>query len=103
MSSPRWIIDDTSKPGRIFCEHTERPRLIGELVPEDKPAEDSLAIPAPGRRWLSHIHWREPSGGTWYEEGYMYDSLEAALKTHAAAKSETKAAINRRTPKRGPA
>jgi hypothetical protein len=82
MKKPRWIIDDTSKPGRIFCEHTEEPRLIGELLTPDQLTGKHWAIAAPGL-WLSKIRWL--SNYRIYEEQDMYDSLEAAFKAHEVA------------------
>ncbi len=85
MTQPRWIIDDTSKPGRIFCEHTQQPRLIGELLPPDRLPNKGIAIPAPGV-WLAKIRFLDDEESHVYEEQDMYDSLAAALEAHQAAK-----------------
>ncbi len=84
---PRWIIDDTSEPGRVFCEHTEDPPFVGELLPDDKAPLIGLAIPAPGGQWVCNIRWLEESESYFYEEQDMYDSLEEALAAHEAAKA----------------
>jgi uncharacterized protein (DUF2237 family) len=89
MSLPRWKIDDTTRPGRVFCEHTQYPRFIGELLSNDKAPKVGVAMPAPGNRWLCKIRWIEDvEEGVHYEEQDMYDSLEAALKAHHAAKAQ---------------
>ncbi len=89
MSRPRWIIDDTSKPGCIFCEHTKEPRLIGELLSwEDAPKEGTF-LPAPDGQWLTNIRWLENTGdGIVYERMDMYNSLATALEAHQAAKGQ---------------
>jgi hypothetical protein len=33
--NPHWKIDDTTQPGRVFCEHRQDPLLIGELISPD--------------------------------------------------------------------
>ena len=92
MSRPRWIIDETSQPGRIFCEHTQEPRLIGELVSwQNAPAEGTF-LPAPKGQWLTVVRWLEDTSlGIVYEHMDMYQSLEAALKDHEAGKHLTAA------------
>ena len=52
-----WKIDDTSEPGRIFCERREPPRLRGELLPADKAPPQGDSMPAPGNRVLANIEW----------------------------------------------
>jgi hypothetical protein len=84
MNGPRWLIDDTSKPGRTFCEHTQEPLLIGELLTPDQLTGKHFAIAGPGV-WLSKIRWL--SDCHFYEEQDMYDSLAAALEAHEAAKA----------------
>ena len=87
MSFSRWIIDDTTEPGRIFCEHTAEPRLKGELLPFDLRREGD-ALPAPDNRVLANIQWLEDEeDGIYYEAQDMYDSLEVALKDYEAAKA----------------
>jgi hypothetical protein len=86
--SGRWKIDDTTRPGRVFCEHLARPRLTGELLPSDRVPDHSWAIPAPGGLWLANLVW--PDGIGCYEEQDMYDSLAEALKAHDAAKTGPK-------------
>ena len=80
----RWKIDDTSKPGRIFCEHTQDPKLLGELVSPDDLPDTGFTLPAPEGNWLLIIRWLGEIHS--YEEQDMYDSLEVALKAHEAAK-----------------
>jgi hypothetical protein len=59
--------------------------LIGELVsPEDLP-DTGFTLPAPGGLWLLIIQWLGEIHAC--EEQDMYDSLEAALKQHEAAKA----------------
>ena len=67
-----------------FCEHTEEPRFIGELVhPDDLSEEgDDLPIPRTGL-WLCPI--RRLDDHRIFEEQDMYDSLEVAFKAHEAA------------------
>ena len=87
MNRPRWIIDDTSQPGRIFCEHTQEPRLTGELLSWQDAPEEGTFLPAPQGQWLTNIRWLEDtSEGIVYERMDMYQSLEEALKEHEAAK-----------------
>ncbi|HUT58855.1 MAG TPA: hypothetical protein VNA25_13495 [Phycisphaerae bacterium] len=45
-SLPRWLIDDTAdiSNARIFCVHTQFPRMIGELLPEDEAELESFQI-----------------------------------------------------------
>ncbi len=93
MNRPRWIIDDTSEPGHIFCEHTQDPRLIGELLPLGEAPEDGDFLAAPGSCCLCKIRWLEDvEEGISYEVQDMYNSLESALKAHRVAKSVTAAA-----------
>jgi hypothetical protein len=94
MSVPRWKIDDTTFPGRILCEHTQYPRLIGELLPYDETPEESDALAAPGERCLGKIRWLEDvEEGIHFEVRDMYDSLAAALEAHQAAKAQTPSRI----------
>ena len=88
---PRWIIDDTSQPGRIFCEHTQKPRLIGELLDGDHVREDDFAMAAPNGLWVAEIRWLGKTSV--YEEQDMYESLDEALKAHHAAKQPVAATI----------
>ena len=88
MSSPRWIIDDTSRPGHVLCEHTFDPRFTGELLSNDDAPTVGLAIPAPGNRWVCNIRWLDDDDdAVVYEEQDMYDSLAEALAAHEAAKA----------------
>jgi len=62
---PEWLIDDTADVGeaRIFAVHTIKPRLIGELVPDNELGADEfrddvsgLTLAAAG--WtLCRIEW----------------------------------------------
>ena len=88
MSRPRWIIDDTSQPGRIFCEHTQEPRLRGELLPYDDAPEIGFFFHAPDDRLLCNVQWLDDDieDGIVFETLDMTNSLAAALKQHEAAK-----------------
>lgn len=55
MSGPRWKIDDTTHPGRVFCQHLHYPRLIGELLPADEAPVNADRLPATRNRWLANI------------------------------------------------
>jgi hypothetical protein len=84
MSRPRWIIDDTAKPGTIFCEHTQEPELLGKLLTPDQLPKKGFAMPAPGGRCLYIVRFLGDSH-VWDEQD-MYDSLTEALEAHQAAK-----------------
>ena len=86
--SHRWKIDDTSHPGRILCEHLQDPRFLAELVAPDDLPDEGLTLSAPQGKWLLILG---PIGRGVIEEQDLYDSLEAALKEHAAAKQQTAA------------
>ena len=87
MSRPRWIIDDTSESGRIFCEHTQFPRLVGELLPYDDAPDRGIFFHAPDDRLLCVIRWLEDTkDGVYYEVQDMTKSLIAAIQEHQAAK-----------------
>jgi len=60
---PRWLIDDTTgiADGRIFAVHTQEPRCIGELLPEDEADTDGIVIGGlPDAQVLCHINWIDP-------------------------------------------
>lgn len=82
---PRWIIDDTTRPGHILCTHNQEPRFTGELLAHDDVPEDSEVVPASDDSWIVIEHWLD-GGPSFYEEQDMCDSLDAALKQHEAAK-----------------
>ncbi len=89
MSGPRWKIDDTTHPGRVFCQHLHYPRLIGELLPADEAPVNADRLPATRNRWLANIQWLENmDDGVCYEARDMYDSLAAALKAHEKARRQ---------------
>jgi len=94
MTDPRWKIDDTTHPGRVFCEHLCYPRLSGELLPAKQVSAKMDRLPAPGNRWLTNLRWLEPDAeqGVVYEDRDMYDSLAAALEAYEAAKGQRPAA-----------
>ncbi len=77
---PRWIIDDTTRPGHILVTHTQKPRLTGELLLPDETPEEGISLPAPGGRFLAKIDWLD--GPSCWEEQDLYDSLKTALKRH---------------------
>jgi hypothetical protein len=85
----RWSIDDTSHPGRIFCEHLQAPRFRAELVAPDDLPDEGYTLAAPNGNWL--VVQRFAHDGV-IEEQDLYDSLEAALKDHEAAKRREPAA-----------
>ncbi len=103
MSSPRWIIDEKTQLGRVFCEDSQAPRLVGELLAYDDAPERGFFFHAPDNRLLCNVQWLDDDieDGIVFETLDMTNSLRAALEEHAAAKGETKAAINRRTPNNG--
>ena len=79
----RWKIDDTTHPGRIFCEHLQDPRFRAELLaPADLP-DEGLTLSAPEGNWLLVLG---PIGPGVIEEQDLHDSLAVALQEHAAAK-----------------
>jgi hypothetical protein len=57
---PRWLIDDTAdvSNARIFAAHTQEPRLIGELLPEDEAELNGIELSAlPFGLILTRIVW----------------------------------------------
>ena len=87
MSLSRWKIDDTSQPGRIFCEHTQEPRLLGEVVSYDDAPERGTFFHVPHDRLFYVIKWLDDDAdeGIVFETLDMTNSLIAALKEHEAA------------------
>jgi hypothetical protein len=87
VTHPAWKIDDTSQPGRIFCEHLEYPRLIGELLPFEETPDEGDVFNAPGHQCLCRIRWLEGASVV-VTPWELYDSLAAALESHQAAKDQ---------------
>lgn len=56
---PRWLIDDTVglSDARIFIVHTQVPRFIGELLPEDEAGIDGITLAAPFGQVVCGIIW----------------------------------------------
>lgn len=79
---PRWLIDCTSDLAnqRLFFVHTQRPELIGELVPHaEVPANEvPAALKTTLGLTLCRIIWKEsPAGQELYE---LTLSLEEAIE-----------------------
>lgn len=79
---PRWLIDCTSDLAhqRLFFVHTQRPELIGELIPQaEVPAsENAAALRTTLGLTLCRIIWKDsPAGAELYE---LTLSLEEAIE-----------------------
>lgn len=79
---PRWLIDDTTgiADARIYVVHTQAPRFIGELLPDDEAALSGITFGCPGGQTLCLIEWIDPPQGFDYTE--MSLSLSQAINHH---------------------
>lgn len=83
---PRWLIDDTSDLGnaRIFCVHTQTPRLIGELVPEDEAHLEGIQISGlPDGQVLTRIRWMD---NPVFDPEDLAGSLARAIDAHGSVR-----------------
>lgn len=88
-SLPRWLIDDTADitNGRVFVVHTQAPRFIGELLPEDEATLDGVEISGlPFGQVLTRILWfDEPE----FEIDELCRSLIDALLHHDGVRGDS--------------
>lgn len=89
MDFPRWLIDDTAAPGRVFCIHTQYPQLIGELLPDDDVPNDGDTLDAGDGNTLCKIEWLDE---VIFEANDMCRSLQEALDAHRVVRGEGKIA-----------
>lgn len=56
---PRWLIDDTTgiTDARVFVAHMQRPRFIGELMPDDEADISGITLEAPFHQTVCRIEW----------------------------------------------
>lgn len=83
-SLPRWLIDDTAdvENARVFAMHTQTPRLIGEILPEDEAELDGVELSGlPGQVVLSRIIWFDDPI---FDADDMCGSLGEAILKHEA-------------------
>jgi hypothetical protein len=83
---PRWLIDDTAdiSNARVFAVHTQEPRLIGELLPEDEGGLDAIQLSGlPYGEILTRIVWFDDPV---FEADDLCRSLAEAIERHAAVR-----------------
>lgn len=82
---PRFLIDDTAgiSDAQIFVIHTQTPRFIGELVPEDEasPLGQIELTGLPLRQVLTNIVWFDDSS---FDPNELIPSLAKAIERHDA-------------------
>lgn len=81
---PRFLIDDTAGLGdaQVFVMHTQTPRFIGELVPEDEASViGQIELSGlPYHEVLTNIHWiDEPS----FDPDELIPAMAEAIEIHA--------------------
>ena len=84
---PRWLIDDTAdiSNARLFAIHTQDPRLIGELLPEDEAGLDGIQVAGlPYGEVLTRIVWLDDPI---FEADDLCRSLAEAINHHAAIRN----------------
>lgn len=84
---PRFLIDDTAgiSDAQIFVVHTQTPRFIGELVPEDE-AEVIGQIELtglPDHEVLTRIVWIDDPI---FDPDELIPAMAQAIENHAAAR-----------------
>lgn len=87
-SLPQFLIDDTSDitNARIFVVHTQTPRFIGELLPEEEAELDGITISVnPGDQVLCRINWIDrPRSDS--QLSALIKSLREAIDRHDAVR-----------------
>ena len=81
---PRWLIDDTADAtnARIFAFHTQEPRLIGELLPEEEAGLEGIQLSGlPYGEVLTRILWFDDPV---FDAEDLCRSLREAIEHHAA-------------------
>lgn len=86
---PRWLIDDTADVtnARVFAIHTQEPRLIGELLPEEEAGLEGIQLSGlPYGEVLTGIVWMDDPV---FDPNDLCGSLRQAIEHHAAVREWT--------------
>jgi len=89
-SLPRWLIDDTADitNARVFIFHTQEPRFIGEVLPDDEPGAllGGITISAGHGESLCRIIWIDDPV---FDAEELCRSLREALEEHFAIRGRS--------------
>jgi hypothetical protein len=83
-SLPRFLIDDTTDIGeaRVFVTHTQKPRFIGEIMPEEEGEIAGVTLSGlSGEEVVCRILWLDPPK---FDPNELMPALRAALERHWA-------------------
>ena len=82
-SLPEWLIDDTADitNARVFVVHTQEPRFVGELLPEEEAEISGITISTIDHQVVCRITWiNDPV----FDVNKLCSSLAHALRHHFA-------------------